>query len=394
MIKPTTALKKICALTKKIWGIQGGQGAGKTFSILIVLINYAAGNRGKHIFIASDELSKMRITVIKDFIEILALLGLSSKVRLVGGVHATFPNGSFIRFIGLDKTDVGKGLRSDVIFVNEANKVDFETFRELTSRAKRVIIDFNPNFEFWFHTEVQHQKNCEFLKLTYLDNQQLSAEEKTEILSYYEKGYDADGNVKNEYWANKWRIYGLGEIGGVEGVIFSNYRIIDELPKIAKYTGTGLDFGYSNDPTSAIDRYLLDGVPIYDEVCYQTEMSNSDIARILKDSDFKRTIYADSAEPKSIADIKGRGVRILSTVKGRDSINYGINIMQEQEFWVTRRSVNLIRELTMYSWKKDRSGMSSDVPIDNHNHAIDSCRYVEMSLKRAPRSKVLTSRVY
>jgi len=148
-MKATTALRKISALKKKVWCIQGGQGAGKTISILILLTNHALKNPNKEIYIASAELSKMRDTVLKDFIKILRSFGLYEKVNLTGVTNGQplciFPNKSFIRFIGLDKEDIGKGLRSDIVYLNEANKTNFETYRELTSRAKRKILDYNPN---------------------------------------------------------------------------------------------------------------------------------------------------------------------------------------------------------------------------------------------------------
>jgi len=188
MIQPTTALKKIARLKKRIWVIQGGQGAGKTFAIILFLINHAQNCANKEILIASKELSKMRITVIKDFVKILRELGFYDYVS-VADTMFRFQNGSFIKFIGLDKEDIGKGLRCDVVFVNEANKVPFDTYRELTSRAKRQIIDFNPNDEFWAHTELLKRDDAELLCLTYLDNEFLSVEEKQEIERYRERAY-------------------------------------------------------------------------------------------------------------------------------------------------------------------------------------------------------------
>jgi PBSX family phage terminase large subunit len=213
----TTALRKIAALRKRIKGIQGGQGAGKTYAILALIINHASSNANKEIFIASEELSKMRITVIKDFINIMKSFNIYNSDHFTDGTLYRFPNGSFIKFIGLDKVDIGKGLRSDIMFVNEANKVKFDTYRELTSRAKQIFIDFNPNRKFWFHTEILTRNDCDFLKLTFLDNEFLSKEERGEILRYKEKGFAKDGTVINQYWANMWRVYGLGEVGQVEG---------------------------------------------------------------------------------------------------------------------------------------------------------------------------------
>src|SRR5690606_34195218 len=162
----------------------------------------------------------------------------------------------------------------------------------------------------------------------------------------------------------------------LEGVVFNNWSIIPELPKDSKYTASGLDFGYTNDPSTLIDRWYIDQKKIFDEVLYQKGLFNSDLAKYIN-QDIKRTVYADSAEPKSIAEIKRFGVRIIGADKGRDSINFGIEKLQEEEFYVTARGVNLIKELRNYTWQKDKTGQRIGKPIDNWNHCIDALRYCE-----------------
>jgi len=268
MLKQTTALRKIASLRKRIKGIQGGQGAAKTYSILILIINHASSNENKEIFIASDELSKMRITVIKDFVNIMKMCDLFERERFTDGTLYRFKSGSFIKFIGLDKVDIGKGLRSDIMFVNEANKVKFDTYRELTSRAKQVIIDFNPNKKFWFHKEVQTRSDCDFLKLTFLDNEHLSREERNEILRYKERGFDKDGIVINQYWANMWRVYGLGEIGQVEGRIYNWNKIpYEQYLQINKTEYFGVDCG-------KFDPFAIVGVKYHDVNLYIDKKNN------------------------------------------------------------------------------------------------------------------------
>lgn len=384
MIKPTTALRKICGLKKRIWCLQGSQGAAKTYSTCIILINHLAQKNNKECYIVSAELTKMRDTVVKDCVNIINSLGIKCKMSGIdhGSPKIIFPTNSFIRFIGLDKEDVGKGLRSDIVYINEANKINFESYRELTSRAKRIILDYNPNVEFWAHKEVVTRNDCDFLKLTFVDNEFLSDEERSEILRYKEKGYNPDGSIKSEYWANKWRVYGLGEIGGVDGVVFENWTQIEQLPDNARLLGHGLDFGYTNDPTSIVSLYKLDDTIIIDEEVYQTGLLNSDIANLCKQKQIGKThyIYADAAEPKSIQEIRIRGVRILPSDKGRDSINFGIQLMQEHKLVVTSRSKNLIKELQSYTWATDKTGERLNKPIDMNNHAIDATRYAFMML--------------
>ena len=197
MIQQTTSLRKVASLRKRIRVIRGGQGAGKTISILILLINHAAGKPDKEILIISAELTKMRLTVIKDFVKLMKQIGIFDESRFIAETLYRFPNGSFIKFIGLDKSDVGKGLRSDVAYFNEVNKCDFESYRQVASRSKIVFADYNPDTEFYIDTDVITRDDCDFLQLTFEDNELLSIDERQEILLYKEKGYNQDGSIKN-----------------------------------------------------------------------------------------------------------------------------------------------------------------------------------------------------
>jgi phage terminase large subunit len=161
----------------------------------------------------------------------------------------------------------------------------------------------------------------------------------------------------------------------LEGVIFSNWKSIDKLPTEAKLIGIGLDFGYTNDPTAAVEIYNYNGTRILNELVYRTGMLNSDIAKILPKH---VPIYADSSEPKSIDEIKRYGITIKGVTKGKDSINYGIDVMQQQEYLVTSQSTNLIKELRAYCWDVDKQGTRLNTPIGTNDHAITAVRYHEM----------------
>jgi len=231
MIKETTNLRRIRGLNpkKKIWILQGSQGSAKTFSILLILIDFCLKQKAE-IIIASAELSKMKITVIKDFKNIMKILGFWESVGRWHGsdfIYTFSKTDATVKFIGLDKEDIGKGLRSDVVFLNEANKVNFETYRQLTSRSKKIILDYNPDGYFWAHTEIiDVRDDFDFLQLDFTGNEELSDEERTEILTYYQLGYNTDGTIKNEYWANIWRVYGKGEVGSKEGRVYTNWKKI------------------------------------------------------------------------------------------------------------------------------------------------------------------------
>ena len=371
-MKTTTALRKIAGLKKKIKVIQGGQGASKTYSILMLLINHASSQENREIFIASDELTKMRLTVIKDFKNIMKGFEVFNPNLFLGGTLYNFPNGSFIKFIGLDKEDMGKGLRCDVMFVNEGNKIKFETYRELTSRAKQVIIDYNPNTKFWVHEEIIPRPDADFIILTYKDNEYLSEEEVFEIERYYEKGYNKEGEVVNEYWANKHRVYALGQEGFVDGVIFQNWKTgdFDETIPIMY----GMDFGFKDPFTLLKVGFDKKTMTIYlHEEIYKSKLSPDDIIALLnvkipnKDS----LIIADSADPTQIRGIKNNGFNIIGL--GKEKIVIGIRHLQNWQFKVTPTSLNLIRELSNYVWL-DKTG---EVPIDSENHLLDPLRYTE-----------------
>jgi len=217
--KPTKAFYKISKLVKQtdLAIIQGGQGAGKTISILMLLIDYVYRNKVE-VTICSAELSKLKGTAINDFVKILKDYNIFNKNNWNKSEFIyRFDSGGFIEFIGLDKSDVGKGRRRQIIFINEANKISLEKYTDITARGEKIIVDYNPDGRFYIHDLVTETN---FINLTFEDNEYLPIKEKENILNYYKLGYDEDGTIKNEYYANKWRVYGLGQIGSVEGRIY------------------------------------------------------------------------------------------------------------------------------------------------------------------------------
>lgn len=395
ILHQTTAIRKIAGLRKRIKGVQGGQGAGKSVAILMLLCNHASSNTGKEIFIASDELSKMRITIIKDFIKVMEGFGIFVRERWVDGTLYRFPNGSFIRFIGLDKEDIGKGLRSDVMFVNEANKIKFDTYRELTSRAKQIFIDFNPNKKFWFHTEVQIRNDCDFIKLTYQDNEFLGKEERSEILRYKERGFDKDGILINQYWANMWRVYGLGEVGQVEGRIYNWTSIpYEDYLKIQKEEYIGNDWG-KVDPWAVVGLKYHDGNLYVDEKNYESEneiernLSQTQLHQIRGVNDeglvawkfkqfgipYNAKIICDSNRPTKILSLRHAGWEYAVAVGGKTDLINRIGILSGLNIFYTDRSKNIENEQENYCYDKDKFGVILEKPIDQDNHCIDAIAY-------------------
>ena len=388
----TTAIDKLRRLKKRIRIIQGGTSAGKTYGILPILIDTAARTPKIEISVVSETIPHLRKGAMRDFIKIM-----QSTNRYIpdhwnkSNFVYTFTNGSFIEFFSADQQSKVRGPRRDVLYINECNNVDFETYTQLAIRTKQTIwLDYNPTNEFWAHTELLNDADSDFLQLTYTDNEALSdtivAEiEKARIRAFYEPmavNLFAESNIKNSYWANWWKVYGLGEVGSVQGVIFSNWRIVDNLPTNAQLKGVGVDFGFASDPTAIIEIYTFDGEVYLNEVCYNNGLTNNEIANVLKKRgyDSRTMIVADCAEPKSIAEINRYGFRIIPSVKGADSINFGIDLLQQFDLCVTAESVNLIKELRNYIWDTDNQGNRIGRPIDCFNHLIDALRYIAVKV--------------
>lgn len=371
MFKRTTSINKILSLKKRIKIIQGGTSAGKTFGILPILIDKCAKEKGLEVSVVAETIPHLRRGALKDFLKIMRWTNRYFDDRFNKTLlRYDFANGSSIEFFSADDASKLRGARRDILYINECNNVTFEAYNELAIRTKReVYLDFNPANEFWVHKELKDEPDTDFIILTYKDNEALDES----IVSQIEK--NREKAATSSYWANWWRVYGLGEVGSLEGVVFNNWKEIDTIPDEAKLVGIGLDFGYTNDPTAAIGIYNWNGKRIVNEIVYRTGMVNSDIAKILPSG---VVIYADSSEPKSIEEIRRYGKTIKGVTKGKDSINYGIDVMQRQEYLVTKSSTNLIKELRSYCWDVDKQGVRMNKPIDHYNHAIDALRYHEM----------------
>ena len=284
-----------------------------------------------------------------------------------------FSNGSYIEFFSADQDDKLRGARRHVLYINEANNVTLNAYNELSIRTSQDIwLDFNPTAQFWAHTEVATDPDAELIILTYLDNEGLPQTIVDDIESKREKAKTSD------YWRNWWDVYGLGNIGSLEGVVFNKWSQIDTLPNEARLLGYGMDFGYTNDPSTCVAAYKYNDQVIFDEVIFRKGLLNSDIINLLKSNSVTSVIYADSAEPKSIAEIRASGFNIKGADKGRDSIMYGIGLMQDLDFVVTKRSTNIIKELRAYTWMQDKTGAKLNKPIDAFNHCIDAMRYFTM----------------
>ena len=357
--------------------IQGGTSAGKTYAILAVLIHIAAKAKTE-ISVVSESIPHLRRGAMKDFGKVMQW---TNRWRDEGWnktlLTYTFANGSTIEFFSADQEAKLRGARRQVLYINEANNIEFEAYHQLAIRTSEAIyIDFNPVSEFWAHTEVLAEQDSELIVLTYRDNEALPATIRDDIEAAQVKA------ATSTYWANWWKVYGLGEVGSLQGVVFDDWQQVDGIDFAGdKLVAIGLDWGYTNDPTAVVAVYKRGSAILLHELLYQNGLTNQDIADHLRKLGIGRSwpIIADSAEPKSIEEVHRLGFNIHPATKGADSIRNSIDSMKRQPLLVTRESTNLIKELRNYTWDTDKTGASLGVPIDRYNHAIDAVRYVALN---------------
>jgi len=366
-VKSNIVCKHLDQSTKKIIIEQGGTRSGKTYNILIwIIFYYAPHHRKKIITICRKTYPALRATVMRDFFEIL---------RNQDMYRDHFHNKSsseyilydcLVEFISLDMPQKIRGRKRDLLFINEANDLTYEDWQQLIFRTTgRIIIDYNPSDEFhWIYEKVKTREDADFFITTYKDNPFLekSIKEEIERLKYTDENY--------------WRIYGEGLVGTGKSLIF-NFTPIDNVPREAIFLSYGMDFGYTNDPTTLVEVYKQDDNLYFNELIYQTGMTNRDIGNMLQNLNInpRAEIYADSAEPKSIDEIRTMGFNIRPATKGRDSINIGIDMLKRYNLHITKKSHNTIKEFKHYKWKEDKSGNVLNQPLDMYNHTTDAIRY-------------------
>lgn len=365
-IADTTATRRIFAMRKRIRAVSGGTSASKTISILVWLIDYCQStkNRDKLATVVSESYPHLEKGAMLDFETIMKDRGYWNDKLWNQTKHTyTFETGNRLEFFSVDTYGKAHGPRRDVLFVNECNNLHYNIVDQLITRTREIVwLDWNPTSEFWFYTDMLPRRNdIEFITLTYKDNEALDRVTIDEIESH----------MHNKAW---WQVYGLGQLGEVEGRIYKGWIILDDIPPEAKLVRYGLDFGYSNDPTASDAIYRWNGAFIIDEAIHQKGLSNKQIADIFLNRD-RALIVADSAEPKSIDELVNYGLNIISAQKGQGSVLQGIQYVQDQKIFITSRSVNTLKEYRNYLWMTDKDGRVVNEPSPIWNHHMDDIRY-------------------
>lgn len=347
---------------------QGGTSSGKTYTLMQVLIYFALVDNGCVITIAGQDLPNLKVGAMRDAKTIINNNDWLRNYFKFNESSSFFQglNGSIIEFKSYQNEQDAKNGKRDYLFLNEANGVSFAIFWQLSIRTrKKVYIDYNPSERFWAHNELIGREGVKLIISDHRGNPFLTKEEHERI-----------ENIEDEELR---KVYARGLTGKLSGVIFPNFAIVDELPKTDEWKlfGFGLDFGFTNDPTALVKVVLAHGELFVDLLIYETGLTNPKIAEKAKAEGVTRKtqIVADSAEPKSIAELNNLGLWVVPTLKGKDSILLGIDILQRYKINVTRRSTALIEELQSYKWEENKDGKKTNKPIDAFNHAIDALRY-------------------
>ncbi len=373
----TTAFWKILALRKRLRVVQGSSSAGKTIAILMILIDRAGCEKNKLFSVVSETIPHLKKGAIRDFLNIMEAQNYydDNAWNRTDFIY-TFPTGSKIEFFSADSPDKVRGPRRNVLFINEANNISYETYTQLAIRtSEEIYIDYNPVAEFWVNDEILDAKDQEtgeplvehdFLIVTYKDNEALPPTVVAEL----------ESRKKNAGW---WKVYGEGQLGSAEGVIYPRWPQVD-LPDGARLERRGVDFGFTNDPTAIVDVYYYDQGYILDEVLFQKGVSGRQIADTILAQEHKVLTIADSADPRLIEEIRSYGINIMPATKGQGSVLQGIQLVQDQNISVTKRSINIIKANKNYVWDTDVNGKPTNTPDHFWSDAMDAVRYALTSI--------------
>tara|TARA_R100001443_G_scaffold3945_1_gene11907 strand:- start:25684 stop:26844 length:1161 start_codon:yes stop_codon:yes gene_type:complete len=364
-LKGTRILNENLNAKTKIVVNQGGTRSGKTIALLQLIIIQALQSNNKVFTIVRKSFPSLRQSVLRDFVNLLIEYDLYSEERHNKSEQVFKFGSNIIEFVSLDQPQKKRGTKRDILFINECNELSYEDYFQLIIRTnEKIYMDFNPSDEFhWIYDKVLTRDDCTFIKSTYKDNPFLEQS----LIDEIERLKDTDSNY--------WNIYGLGERGVSQSIIFPNIQIVENFD--GEHLGYGLDFGYAIDPSAMVQVFKKDDKLYFKELFYERKLTNDMIAKRFSELgvDRRTSIYADSAEPKSIAEIHRFGWNIKPTIKGRDSINIGIDILRRYKLYVDKSSLNLIKEFRTYKYEITKDGITTTKPIDRDNHGIDAIRY-------------------
>ena len=352
---------------------QGGTSSGKTYSIMQVLFYLGIVDAGSVLTVVGQDIPNLKVGAYRDAKTILSgseKLQAAYPIVNEGERIIRCVNGSLIEFKSYADAQDAKSGKRDYLFVNEANGIPYDVYWQLAIRTrKKIFIDYNPSARFWAHDELIGREGVELLISDHRSNETLTEEEHERI----------EGITDPELW----KVYARGLTGKIEGLVLTNWDIVDALPPREEWKMLcfGLDFGFTNDPSALEKVVLAHGELWVDELVYSMNLTNPDIAQRARNEGVtkEQQIIADCAEPKSIRELQAAGLWVTPSPKGQDSIVSGLDILKRYKIHVTRRSLGLLSNLRAYKWGTDRDGNLTNKPEDRNNHGIDALRYVALA---------------
>lgn len=385
----------------KILCNEGGSRSSKTWSIFQMLMLDAVQGKRQTFTIVRDKLSWIRATLLKDFEEMIIKYNLrvTPEINYQRQDQVYKMNGSEFGFFGLDYPQKLHGRKQDVFWMNEVvPEASQKSFDQLEMRTTGYgIIDYNPIDDGHWVFPLQKRPDVKLIKSTWRNNPFVADAIIKKILSYDPS--NPENVINGTADPYMWEVYGLGNKARLQGTILNNWDIIEELPKddqgniIPNFIGYAQDFGFTNDPTTLIALYMGDNELYWDELLYETGLTNDDIVSRYQtlEIDKRHEIWADSSEPKSIEEIRRHGYNIKGVVKGQDSINFGLDLLKQYKMHITKRSIHIEQELRKYKWAEDKTGRLLNKPVDAFNHTIDPMRYIGvMKLRKQPQMRIIS----
>ena len=364
-IKTTNVFHKAYASKTRITCLQGGTRSSKTYSLCQLFIVKCLEETGKIFTICRKTLPALKGTAYRDVLNILKELELYSEENHNKSELSYTLNGNLIEFISVDQPVKIRGRKRHYLWCNEANEFNYEDWQQLILRTtEKIYLDYNPSDPYsWIYEKVHTRDDCTFLQSTYQANPFLDEDTIAEI----ERLKDIDPDY--------WRVYGLGEIGTVQTMIFRNFQLVDDVQ--GRLVGYGLDFGFTNSPSAMVAVYQRDDSLYIKELLYEKRLTNTDLANKIKELGVSRQdeIICDSAEPKSITELFRSNLNVKAAKKGA-GIHLGIDIMRRYKLNITKDSLNAIKEFRGYKWATDKNGDVLNTPVKVNDHLVDAVRYL------------------
>tara|TARA_R110002051_G_scaffold177777_2_gene247637 strand:+ start:19686 stop:20843 length:1158 start_codon:yes stop_codon:yes gene_type:complete len=364
-IKTTNVFDRAYRSNTRITCLQGGTRSSKTYSLCQLFIIKALRETGKVFTIVRKTLPALKGTAYRDVINILKELDLYSEEYHNKSNLSYTLNSNLIEFISVDQPTKIRGRKRNYLWLNEANEFNFEDYQQLILRTtEQIYLDYNPSDPYsWIYEKVLTREDCTFIKSTYLAN------------PFLDKDTIAEIERLKELDPDYWRVYGMGEIGTIQTMIFRKFDLVDEVQ--GRLVGYGLDFGFTNSPSALVAVYQSDDNLYIKEMLYEKRLTNTDLANKLREFriDRQSEIVGDSAEPKTIEEIHRQGFNIKPAKKGA-GIHLGIDIMRRYKLHITKDSLNAIKEFRSYKWATDKNGDVLNTPVKINDHLIDATRYL------------------